>query len=239
MAWADQRWLLTRMWCALLAAAVHVLLAIVLLAGSSRPVIRQESLQQALVIRLEKIPPSPARLPPQENKASQSPARREEGAALPDLPGSQVVLAAKPVVAVPPSIVQIPESLASSSTGTARGAGSGADSNGGARADGSGEGSGRGGAWVPARQVRGSFKNSDIPRFARAAGDIKVSVRFAVGPDGRVATCEVTRSSGLPEVNAMTCRVITARYRFEPARDDQGRPVTEVMEEDEVWTLSR
>ncbi|MDX3911127.1 MAG: energy transducer TonB [Sphingobium sp.] len=149
------------------------------------------------------------------------------------------MLAATPVIAVPPSIVQMPAPLTNSSTGTARGAGSGADSNGGAGGDGSGEGSGRGGAWIPARQIGGSFRNSDIPRSARTAGDIEVSVRFAVGPDGRVATCEVTRSSRLPEVDAMTCRVITARYRFEPARDDQGRSVTEVMEEDEVWTLSR
>jgi protein TonB len=60
-------------------------------------------------------------------------------------------------------------------------------------------------------------------RRARYRG--AVAVQFAVGTEGRVSNCSVTRSSGNPQLDGMTCRLLVERGRFAPARDAQGRPI--------------
>jgi protein TonB len=103
---------------------------------------------------------------------------------------------------------------------------------------GSAKGAGAGSGFTPARQIGGRFRNSDFPQSARDAGQrLRIGVRYAVGPSGNVDHCEIIDSSGYAEVDAMTCRVITERYRFKPARDPDGYPVTQVMEEDYSWRM--
>jgi protein TonB len=53
------------------------------------------------------------------------------------------------------------------------------------------------------------------------------SVRFAlnVSQAGRVRGCEILESSGDPRLDEQTCRFLTRRARFHPARDDAGQPV--------------
>lgn len=53
-----------------------------------------------------------------------------------------------------------------------------------------------------------------------------VGFSLAVGASGHVTGCTVTRSSGYPVLDETTCRLITRRARFEPARDEQGLPVS-------------
>jgi len=71
----------------------------------------------------------------------------------------------------------------------------------------------------------------------RGKGKFKIGVRYAVGPSGRVEQCEIIDTSHNPEVDAMTCRIITERYRFRPARDPEGNAITEVLEEDYTWNI--
>jgi protein TonB len=53
-------------------------------------------------------------------------------------------------------------------------------------------------------------------------GRVFVAVRVQL--DGRATDCKINRSSGSPGVDADTCRLVMAKVRFVPARDEQGRP---------------
>ena len=60
-------------------------------------------------------------------------------------------------------------------------------------------------------------------------------MRFVVAENGRVPSCQVTRSSGLKWLDDLTCRLIVQRYRFRPAHDAEGEPFESVIVENETW----
>jgi periplasmic protein TonB len=64
-----------------------------------------------------------------------------------------------------------------------------------------------------------------------------VLVRFSVGTDGRANGCTVMESSGHPDLDATTCRLIERRFRFEPAKDARGHAVPDVKAWQQVWWL--
>lgn len=68
--------------------------------------------------------------------------------------------------------------------------------------------------------------NDYPPRALRDGRSGKVIYRLDVGPDGRVARCEITRSSGFRDLDEITCRAATRRARFETATDRNGEPTT-------------
>jgi periplasmic protein TonB len=106
-------------------------------------------------------------------------------------------------------------------------------------------GGGRGGAGYgddlggePPRWRRGRLKNSDYPSGAAEAGlEGTVAVRYRVGVDGRVSNCVVTTSSGHADLDAVTCRLIERRFRFDPATDEEGRPVASTIVERHSWIM--
>ena len=53
-----------------------------------------------------------------------------------------------------------------------------------------------------------------------------VGVRVTIGPDGRVAGCSVTGSSGSGDLDSAACDGMTRYARFEPALDAGGSPTT-------------
>lgn len=61
--------------------------------------------------------------------------------------------------------------------------------------------------------------------------------RVVVGTDGRVATCEVTGSSGNERLDAATCRNIERRARFEPATDGNGQKVVGTYTNSVRWRI--
>jgi protein TonB len=61
-----------------------------------------------------------------------------------------------------------------------------------------------------------------------------VKVRYTVGVDGRVSGCTVTGSSGRPDVDSTTCRLIEERFYYRPAKDAEGRAVPQVV--NSVWS---
>ena len=210
--------------------AIHAVLGYALIAGLRVTLPARFADDSMIVVDLK--PPPPPR-PPEPPAPRHKPARQAGGTPAPKAhPHIPVPIPAEPA---PPRLIAVPPVVTSGNpagSGTG-GAGSGA----GGVGSGAGRGVGTGAGFSGARQIHGRFRNSDFPASAKGAGRLKIGVRFAVGPSGRVDRCEVTRPSGYPEVDAMTCRVIVDRYRFEPARDEQGLPVTEVLEEDYSWRM--
>lgn len=191
------------------------------------------------------VPPAPReRLQPHRVPSD----RREGRAAPPNLRSEPTaVVAPVPVVPLPtpPPVVVAPIAGlgAAPTAGNAdiRGPGTGAGGEGDGRGSGGeGDGSGDGGAETPPRWVRGELRDSDYPEAAAEAGvGGTVGVRYLVWTDGRVRECEVTRSSGSPELDAMTCRLIERRFRFRPSRDARGRPVPATIVENHSWEIQR
>jgi periplasmic protein TonB len=106
---------------------------------------------------------------------------------------------------------------------------------------GSGDGDGAGDPdATPPRQIRGSIRDSDYPEDLADAGiGGRVTVLFVVERDGRVPECDVVGSSGVPRLDALTCRLIRERFRFRPSRDGQGRPVPSLVRETHEWVFER
>lgn len=65
------------------------------------------------------------------------------------------------------------------------------------------------------------------------------TVAATIGVDGRLADCTVTTSSGSPDLDETTCRVLTYRARFTPARDAGGNPVPDRFTRRVRWSLPR
>jgi protein TonB len=222
-------------------AAFHALAGYALLTGlgySAPPAV-----SQALKMFDVTEPPPP----PVEPEPAKAPSPSPEGAASP------VSLKAKPspIVAPPPRlpvkpVLQAverptpfpPGSDSSAGVSTRPGSGTGTGGEGlGLGSGGSGSGSGSGGA-RRALRLRGQLANGDYPRSAlRSGAQGSVTVRFTVETDGRVSGCRVTRSSGHPELDSTTCRLIERRFTYRPATDREGRPTTETVSKTYDWIL--
>jgi len=90
----------------------------------------------------------------------------------------------------------------------------------------------------PRAVAQSLISRDDYPAAAlamRAHG--RVRFRLLIGPDGRVAGCAITRSSGSPVLDSTTCRLIRRRARFTPAVDSNGNPAAGTVEDQIVWRL--
>ena len=134
-----------------------------------------------------------------------------------------------PIVATKAGLGMAPSAGASDRPGAGEGAG--------------GEGSGSGGGGdgdTPPRQIRGRLKFSDLPAALRdSATGGTVSVRYDVAIDGTVGDCAIMVSSGSAELDQLTCRLIRQRFRFDPSRDGDGRPVPSTIEEEHSWEFEK
>ena len=85
----------------------------------------------------------------------------------------------------------------------------------------------------------GAISNGDdYPASAlRAGASGAVTVRYVVGANGRVTSCEVAESSGNAALDSTTCSLLQRRFRFEPARDRYGQPRQAVRSFRMVWRL--
>ena len=104
----------------------------------------------------------------------------------------------------------------------------------------SGDGTGGGGIASRAKLVGGRITNADYPKSATAARQGgSVTAHFSVGADGRPSKCRVVKSSGNADIDATTCRLIEQRFRYEPARNKAGHPVSDVTGWQQTWWLER
>lgn len=134
------------------------------------------------------------------------------------------------------SIAKTPAPKASS-TGSADTSGAKDRGNGtGAGGTGTGTGSGAGGngdgagAASKAVHISGQLNNArdfPIPAGGREARIGKsVIIALTVSPNGRATACRVYRGSGLPDTDAVTCRLAMEKLRFKPAMNGAGEPIT-------------
>ncbi|GFE73621.1 TonB family protein [Novosphingobium sp. TCA1] len=234
-------------WLSALASAAVVgggLAALALGLGVDIPALPVRAALTAITTMPERPPPPP---PPQIEKPAAAPKDRpapegRKGSAAPvTAPPPRIVLPVRPpIIAAPRPGEGTQSSQGAGAAGTGSGAGGSGDGIGGDGIGGGGKGGDGAGtnASVAAypRQTAGRIHFSDLPpdlRKSREGADI--TVRYRIGVDGRVSGCTVVTSSGRPDLDAGTCRHITERFRFRPARDAQGRPVPFVMTETHGW----
>ncbi|HEX8263495.1 MAG TPA: TonB family protein [Allosphingosinicella sp.] len=199
---------------------------------------------------VEEPPPPPAKpAPPSvEKKTRKARPKDPEGSASPaNLKNTPTEIMAPPPeirLPVPPPIPVAPApgtgSAMAAGAATVPGPGTGAGGIGtglGSGRFGNGTGGGGGGGRpTPARQIAGSINNSDFPDEAYPNGfDGVAHLRFTVAPSGRVSDCAVTRSSGSRRLDNLTCRLILQRFRYRPARNGEGIPISSVITGEHLW----
>jgi protein TonB len=185
-------------------------------------------------------PPEPVSLPadaPSEKAAGAASAANRHAKAAPVAAPEP-----KPPPPVPPPVAAAPKpgSGREASAGAAPVAGPGSGAGG--RGDGlgaGGSGSGSGGGTRPLWRS-GTIEDRDYPREARRARvGGEVEVRFTIEATGRVTGCRVSKSSGDAALDAATCRLIEARFRFKPATDTAGLAVASSYGWRQSWWLER
>ncbi|WP_380784624.1 energy transducer TonB [Sphingomonas sp. R86521] len=192
-------------------------------------------------------PPPP---PPPPERIIPRPARshRPEGAASPANLRAKAteVVAPKPIVppiVPPPVVAALKAGVGAEATAGAApvpGPGTGAGGIGNGTGSGrSGDGDGDGGDETPPRLLKSRFSRGDYHEAESLVGENNVvgrmGVRYTVGIDGRVSQCRVTRSSGKPALDGITCRLIEKRYRYRPSLDAAGRPVVSTVFHNQDW----
>jgi len=186
-------------------------------------------------------PPAPRRIPQHAKKS-----HREGAASPPNLRSKATpVIAPTPQVVLPlppPPIAATPkpavgsDRMSGASNRIGPGVGSGGIGNG-TGSGGAGDGDGDGGE-LPPRWRSGRIRDSDYPSFlADAQVQGTVGLRYVVLTNGRVGDCRVTRSSGSAELDALTCRLVQQRFRFDPSRDADGDPVESIIVENHSWLI--
>ncbi len=208
-----------------LAGAIGVhLLAIALLLIVRSPATSPAAPQQALVAVPLREPPPPPPRPPERATKPEAPAPASRGVNRAPSPPKPPIVLAPPTPAAP-----------SVDPGSGAGSGAGAGAGSGSGEGGSGSGTG-GGRVTPPVRVAGALTNADYRRTRPpqgAAGTVFVSYR--VRADGAVDRCTVLQSSGYAVLDEATCRLIEQRFRFQPARDAEGRPIDWDVRTDYTW----
>ncbi|MEO6715685.1 MAG: energy transducer TonB [Novosphingobium sp.] len=150
-----------------------------------------------------------------------------------------------PIILLPPKIITA--TVASSGAGASSGAsqlpgpGQGAGDQGKGLGGGGngGNGDGTGGDEQPVigpRHISGKLSMADLPEgLLPPGGPAAVRVLFRVTPAGKVSDCEIDHSSGIPALDLLACRLIEERFRFRPARNRAGRPVSSRVMETHTW----
>ena len=90
----------------------------------------------------------------------------------------------------------------------------------------------------PAVQKEGTISDTDFPAEAfilKQEGN--VSATYVVGQDGRASQCQISTSSGSDALDRQTCKLITERFLFDPARDVTGQATSEIKTQKVVWIL--
>lgn len=184
---------------------------------------------QTFDVPLEQPKPSPTPTAPEPAGASAAEGRKAKAA--------QVVAKARvpaPVRNAPPVASTGNDAASGASdkgTGTG-GGGTGAGTGSGASGNGSGGGLAR-----KAEKIAGDIRSTrDYPAKSRDERIGKrVVILLDVGTDGRVTGCRVWRASGVPEADAITCRLATERFRFKPATDYDGAPIASTYGWEQRW----
>ena len=246
VATADPRWTRERLLSALGAVLLQAILGYALITGLN--VRFPQSVQET--IKLFSVDPPPPPPKPRTIAEPRAAKTRAEGEASARNIRSRAteVAAPEPIVVTPPPpppVIAAPkpfvENDPTSGSAPVRGPGTGAGGSGdgfGSGGRGDGDGSGGYGDEIGPEFLRGRLSTGDLPESVFVTGfSGTVGVRYMVAVNGRVPTCEITRSSGNAAVDATTCRLIRERFRFRPSLDGRGRPVQSWIVENHSWEV--
>lgn len=219
----------TRFWVFLAVALLHVAAVFALIRAFAPGIIDKpvEAVLAAFTVTVETTPtPTPQPKPeaaPKPAGASGEIGKKAE---------PKAVTAPKPKV----NLAKTPAPRASG-TGSAdtsgardRGEGTGAGGSGNGTGSGAGGNGTGGGAATKPVHISGQINNArdfPVPEGGREARIGKsVILALTISPSGRAVACRVYRSSGLPDTDAITCRLAQERLRFNPATNAAGEAIT-------------
>ncbi|MFN3468396.1 MAG: energy transducer TonB [Novosphingobium sp.] len=95
-------------------------------------------------------------------------------------------------------------------------------------------------AAVPKGNPANWATSNDYPsRALREEREGTTGFRVTIGTDGKVIDCEITRSSGSPDLDEATCSNIRRRARFTPATDGDGNPTTGSYSNSIRWVIPK
>jgi protein TonB len=90
---------------------------------------------------------------------------------------------------------------------------------------------------IPRQPYERLVSREDYPAAARAQGIRGTTrVELDVAATGRITACRVAVSSGAAILDAATCRLLSSRARFAPARDGAGQAVAGTVEASLSWS---
>jgi protein TonB len=223
MAYADQKMSTNKMVALVIVALLHVLVGYALVTGLAYSAIKKmKERVETFDVKEEKPPEEPPPPPPPQDQPAAPPIVAPP--AMINVPTQanpvQTVPVAPPAapvlpIAAPPAAAPAPAAPPPAPKFTAKGA--------------SPKGS-------PA-----SWATSDDypPKALREEREGTTRFRVSIGPDGRVTDCQVTGSSGSPDLDAAACANISRRARFNPAMDAQGNPTTGSYSNAIRWVIPR
>lgn len=224
---------------ALAVVAAHA--AVVWIVATQSPAVAP-LITEAMTVFEVPTPAPPAEADPKP--AAKAPRPEGEASAANKQATPTEVVAPKPIIRIetpPPPIVAAPTAGAGNAGDAGatpvEGPGTGAGGIGSGLGSG-GQGTGTGGGGSAAIWVKGEIRDRDYPRSAakaRAGG--AVVAFFDVQTNGRATNCRISESSGHPDLDAATCRLIEKRFRYRPALDAQGRPVVSEEGWRQTWWL--
>ena len=92
---------------------------------------------------------------------------------------------------------------------------------------------------IPATAPGGWILSQDYPDMA-LQGDIEGATEFRVRVStfGEVMSCEITVTSGYPELDSRVCNAVSTRARFYPALDAEDKPTEGTYSTKVVWRLT-
>lgn len=85
------------------------------------------------------------------------------------------------------------------------------------------------GSWITTRDYRSSWIRREMTGSA--------SFSLQISSSGRVTGCTITRSTGYSALDQATCRLVTKRAKFNPARDDTGAVTSGTYNNTVTWRL--
>ena len=209
-----------------------------------------EAVQDEVLATFDVDVPEPPPPPPVPEPTPQPAQPREEGEAAPkQLESTATLVVAPPVfspVPIPSPIVAAPvandgsDGTQGASDVDEGGTGAGGAGNGfGSGGSGSGTGGGGSGEGTRPKFIDAtSFTLKAYPKELRRAfpRNAQVLVVVVVQTNGVPKDCEVKRSSGVAAVDSATCNLVLQRVRWQPARDDRGRPIEDYAGYVQRWT---
>ena len=221
------------------------MIALLWLSLNVRPLVQRSI--SLISLNLSKPPPQarPTERPARQPHARKPAPTHEASAENARNKATAVVVPPVPPIKPPPPVVTAPkagigaaaDNGAANRPGPGQGAGGFGNGTGGGDLGGDGHGDGDGDSVEGPRRIAGSLHYSDLPEGVLAPGEeATVAVIDTIEADGHVSHCKVERSSGYPALDRLACQLNVERYRYRPARDEDGRPVWSREAHTETWT---